>query len=169
MAPNNCHVSSKYTYIKGPKNLRTSIRAVSCVPHPLNQPRSQVTGQPGDLRRASDLEALHQTSFRTTASPPASSASPPTSSASPSSRSRLRVVFETDAGVTAPNVAWTTSGGRHATVERPSNSRGWPCAPGRFVVAVPRWRCVAWATPPIDVVIAAGPSPNPRGCSRIAR
>jgi hypothetical protein len=35
-------------------------------------------------------------------------------------RSRLRVVFETDADVTAPNVAWTASGGRHATAERPA-------------------------------------------------
>src|SRR6185369_447159 len=95
MTPDNCHVSSKYTYIN-PTNLRPSIWAVSCVPHPLNQPRSQVTGHRAISAHASDVEALHQTWLHTTASPP-------TSTASTSSRSRLRAVCETDADVTAHN------------------------------------------------------------------
>ena len=65
VAPDICHVWSKYTYIN-PTSLRSSIRAVSCVPHPLNQPFSQVTRPARDLRRPSNVEALHQTWFRTT-------------------------------------------------------------------------------------------------------
>ena len=77
MAADHCHVSSRYTHIN-PRKLRPGIRAVSCVPYPLNQRRSQVTGQPRVLHRASDVEALHQTWFRTSAS----SASSATSTAS---------------------------------------------------------------------------------------
>jgi len=39
---------------------------VSCVPHPLNQPRSQVTGHRAISAHASDVEPLHQTWLRTT-------------------------------------------------------------------------------------------------------